>query len=111
MIMAEEQTQKPEPSERQKRRLERMERVKKASSRPRVRVVPTSEEKRNALRRLPDRIGFLDEGSVEWPNDTFTHNRIRDGDVTIEEPTQEQKAEREGRGRRRQEEPPPATTT
>jgi hypothetical protein len=101
--MAEEQKQ-AEPSERKKRRLERMERVKKASSRPRVRVVPTSEEKRKALRRLPDRIGFLEEGSVEWPNDTFTRNRIRDGDVTLEEP---QKTESRATGR---EEPPLATS-
>ena len=28
-------------------------------------------------------IGVLSEGSIVWPNDTFTHNRIRYGDVTV----------------------------
>ena len=28
--------------------------------------------------------GFPTTGSVEWPLDTFTRRRLRDGDVTIE---------------------------
>jgi hypothetical protein len=83
--MAEEQQQKPEPSARKKRQLERLARIKSLTTPKRVRVTPTSEEKRNALQRLPDRIGFRAEGSVEWPDDQFTKRRVRDGDVTVEE--------------------------
>jgi hypothetical protein len=93
------QAQKPEPSERQKRRLARLAAVNKQMAIPRVRVVPTSDAKRNALRNPPGRIGFLDEGSVEWPYDTFTKRRERDGDITVEktaEQVEQTRRERQG---------------
>ncbi len=29
-------------------------------------------------------LAFREDGSAEWPDDSFTHRRIMDGDVTIE---------------------------
>ncbi len=37
-------------------------------------------------------IGFPDEGPAEWPDDSFTHRRMMDGDITNEEPSQSRKA-------------------
>lgn len=55
-----------------------------------VRVLPTSDLIRKYLKHQPSRIGWLKEGSVEWPLDTFTRNRLRDGDITIEAPQEQQ---------------------
>jgi len=49
-----------------------------------VRVLPANDMIRKYLKHQPSRIGWLKEGSVEWPLDTFTRNRLRDGDITIE---------------------------
>jgi hypothetical protein len=51
-----------------------------------VRVLPTSDLIRKYLKHQPSKIGWLKEGSVEWPWDSFTRNRLRDGDITIEPP-------------------------
>lgn len=50
-----------------------------------VRVVPANDMLRKYLKHGLTKVGFLAEGSAEWPNDQFTRNRIREGDVTIEE--------------------------
>jgi hypothetical protein len=50
----------------------------------RIRVLPKNDELRKTLRHASG-IAFPAEGSVEWPNDTFTQRRIRDGDVTVEQ--------------------------
>jgi hypothetical protein len=91
--MAEQQQpqQKPEPSARKKRQLERLALVKSLTQAPRVRVVPTNDELRKVLKHPSGGIAFHEGStSVEWPFDTFTKNRIRDGDVTIEERQQEE---------------------
>jgi hypothetical protein len=49
-----------------------------------VRVSPRDESIRKLLRHPLRGRGFPSTGSVEWPLDTFTRRRIRDGDVTIE---------------------------
>jgi hypothetical protein len=51
-----------------------------------VRVLPTSDLIRKYLKHQPSKIAWLKEGSVEWPWDSFTRNRLRDGDITIEPP-------------------------
>jgi len=33
---------------------------------------------------------FRTEGSSDWPDDSFTHRRIADGDVTVEEVKKEE---------------------
>jgi hypothetical protein len=48
-----------------------------------VRVLPKNEQIRKYLKHHPSRVGFLAEGSAEWPNDVFTKRRIADGDVSI----------------------------
>jgi hypothetical protein len=50
-----------------------------------VRVVPKNAELRKYLKHGVTKVGFLAEGSAEWPNDSFTRKRIKDGDVTVEE--------------------------
>ena len=51
-----------------------------------VRVLPKNDDIRRVMRHGVTRVGFPSSGgSVEWPNDTFTKRRIKDGDVTIEE--------------------------
>jgi hypothetical protein len=90
--MADQQQQKPEPSERKKRRLARIALVKSQTQTPRVRVVPKNDELRKVLKHPTTGMAFRESGSVEWPHDTFTKRRIRDGDITIEERAQERKA-------------------
>jgi hypothetical protein len=51
-----------------------------------VRVLPKNDMIRKYIKHQPSRIGWLKEGSVEWPLDQFTRNRLRDGDVIIETP-------------------------
>jgi hypothetical protein len=50
-----------------------------------VRVNPRDEGMRKLLRHPLRGRGFPSTGSVEWPLDTFTRRRIRDGDVMIVE--------------------------
>lgn len=75
---------KPEKSLRLQRREERMDFVRKAKEPRKVRVTPAREELRKLLKH-PNAGGFRSSGSVEWPLDTFTKRRIKDGDVTVEE--------------------------
>jgi hypothetical protein len=49
-----------------------------------VRVLPTRDDIRKHIKHPISKVGFLAEGSVEWPLDQFTRRRIADGDVTIE---------------------------
>lgn len=49
-----------------------------------VRVLPKNDLIRKYIKHQPSKIGWLSEGSVEWPLDSFTRNRLRDGDITIE---------------------------
>jgi hypothetical protein len=53
-----------------------------------VRVIPRDEGIRKLLRHPLRGRGFPSTGSVEWPLDTFTRRRIRDGDVTVEKPVE-----------------------
>ena len=50
-------------------------------------VEPKMEGKLRKLLRHPFAITQFDrEGKAVWPDDQFTHRRIRDGDVTLEPP-------------------------
>jgi hypothetical protein len=51
---------------------------------PRVRVTPKDDTIRGLIKH-PSGVKFPAEGSVEWPLDSFTRRRIRDGDVTVED--------------------------
>jgi hypothetical protein len=73
---------------RDKRRLERMKRIAEQNKPRRVRVVPRDDVIRRDIVHPVNNISFPPQGgSVEWPLDAFTQRRIRDGDVTVEEPT------------------------
>jgi hypothetical protein len=63
---------------------ERLRLIAEARRIPRVRVEPTSEEFRRAIRH-PSGMRFRPEGSVEWPNDRFTQRRVAEGSVRIVE--------------------------
>jgi len=49
-----------------------------------MKVWPKNDEMRKLLKH--GIVGFPAEGAAEWPDDSFTHRRIMDGDVTAEEP-------------------------
>ena len=50
----------------------------------RVRVEPRDDNMRRLLRH-PNGMAFRTKGSVEWPNDTFTKRRLKDGSVKLAE--------------------------
>jgi hypothetical protein len=74
---------------------QRLQAVAAAKKIPRVRVEPTSDAYRQAIRH-PNSGGFRPTGSVEWPNDRFTQRRVAEGAVKIVESA-------EGRQERHQE--------
>jgi hypothetical protein len=63
---------------------DRVERIRKLAARPGIRVVPRDDDMRRLLKH-PRAGGFRSEGSLEWPDDTFTQRRLRDGSVKAEE--------------------------
>jgi hypothetical protein len=58
----------------------------------RVRVNPTNDAIRKGIAHPSGNIRFPESGSVEWPNDSFTKRRIREGSVTLEGGKQQPKA-------------------
>jgi hypothetical protein len=72
-----------------------------------IRVVPADGEGFTAdgMRRLlkhPTAGGFRSEGDIEWPNDTFTKKRLKEGSVKLAE--QKKQGERQDRSRQTQRE-------
>lgn len=73
------------PTERQKRLQARKDRIAALIPKvERVRVTPKDDNIRKFIRH-PLGIAFPESGSVEWPLDSFTRRRLRDGSVTREE--------------------------
>jgi len=58
---------------------------------PGVRVLPSDDDMRRFLKH-PRAGGFRSTGSVEWPNDTFTQRRLRDGSVKLEDAAEQKSA-------------------
>jgi hypothetical protein len=83
---------------------ERLERIKAARppSALGVRVVPATDVLRKVLKH-PRGARFPSEGSAEWPNDTFTKRRLKEGAVTLE---QSQQSEQEHNGKEQSEKKP-----
>jgi hypothetical protein len=48
-----------------------------------VMVLPKNEEMRKLLKHPSGDIKFRPEGPIDWPDDSFTHRRLADGDVTL----------------------------
>ena len=78
---------------------ERTERMHKLHARPGIRVEPVNDDMRRLLKH-PKAGHFRSEGSMEWPDDTFTHRRLRDGDIKVTEKVEEKVEEKA-------EQPPP----
>jgi hypothetical protein len=87
------------PGQRMKARLQRVKDMKRVEG---VRVVPadgdgfTADDMRRLLKH-PSAGGFRSSGDIEWPNDTFTKRRLREGSIKLAEQKQEGE-----RGRSRQ---------
>ena len=66
-----------------------------------VRVVATDEKYRKALKHGVTGKRFMPDigQSVEWPNDTYTHRRLKEGSVKLEESPQQK---RQGEGERQE---------
>ena len=69
---------------------ERTERMRKMHTRPGIRVEPANDDMRRVLAH-PRAGHFRSEGSMEWPDDTFTYRRLRDGDIKRVEAKDEHK--------------------
>jgi len=52
-----------------------------------IKVVPKNDTIRKQIKH-PVAGKFRAQGSMDWPDDSFTARRIRDGDVTVEEQPQ-----------------------
>jgi hypothetical protein len=72
-------TQVMTPGQRQKARLQRLRVPAPIKS---VRVEPRDATMRRLLKH-PKAGGFRSEGSIEWPDDTFTHRRLKEGSVRL----------------------------
>lgn len=70
------------PSQRQKARLQRIKDA--APQKPGLRVEPRDETMRRLLKH-PRAGGFRSDGSVEWPDDTFTYRRLKEGSIKLEQ--------------------------
>ena len=58
-------------------------RFQKLRQRPGIRVVPKNDDMRRLLKH-PHTGHFRAEGGLEWPDDSFTFKRLRDGDIIRE---------------------------
>jgi hypothetical protein len=54
-----------------------------------VNVIPKNDTIRKLIKH-PVAGAFRSEGSSNWPDDTFTHRRLADGDITLEEVKKEE---------------------
>jgi len=50
-----------------------------------MRVWPKNEEMKRMLRHA-NGTGFREDGTADWPDDSFTARRVRDGDILLKEP-------------------------
>ncbi len=93
-----EPVQAPQENLRHQRRIKRLQRLKDA--RPEVKmvnVVLVDERHRPVLKHQPSGIGFKDSGGAVWPDDNFTHRRLRDGSVKLADEKPEAKPEAKSR--------------
>lgn len=58
-----------------------------------MKVWPKNDQMRKALRHPINNVPFNAEGPMEWPDDSFTHRRLQDGDVLLKDPTSEKHIE------------------
>jgi hypothetical protein len=85
---------------------QRIGRIKVPAARPGIRVEPRDADMRRLLKH-PNGARFRPEGSIEWPDDQFTHRRIRDGSVKVVEPPHDEPPEKAGDEQPEHEQPEP----
>lgn len=51
-----------------------------------MKVWPKNDQLRKVLRHPSNNVAFHPEGPMEWPDDSFTHRRLQDGDVLLKDP-------------------------
>ena len=57
-----------------------------------MKVWAANEDMQKLLKHPISKVGFRDMNSpANWPDDAFTRRRIRDGDVTLEQPKKKEK--------------------
>jgi hypothetical protein len=76
------------PGQRMKARIQKVKTAKKVEG---VRVEPANDDMRRLLKH-PSAGGFRSVGDIEWPNDTFTKRRLREGSIKLAEKKEEQPA-------------------
>jgi hypothetical protein len=59
-----------------------------------MKVLPKNDDVRRVLSH-PIAGKFRAEGTSEWPDDSFTSRRLRDGDITVEEAKHKEVAEKD----------------
>jgi hypothetical protein len=102
--MVDVKTEVQTPGQRAKARLQRVKNMKRVEG---VRVVPadgdgfTADDMRRLLKH-PSAGGFRSSGDIEWPNDTFTKRRLREGSIKLAE--QKKNGEQKDRSRQTQRE-------
>jgi hypothetical protein len=84
------QPEKAKPSKRRQHQLDRLQLIKENRMVPRVRVLPRDDKARKNIKH-PRAGVFRSSGSMEWPNDTFTKRRLREGVVTLDQRSGEQR--------------------
>jgi hypothetical protein len=72
-------TKMPTPSERMEARIKKVADINRV---PGVRVEPADDDMRRLLKH-PTAGGFRAEGPIEWPNDTFTFRRLKEGSIKL----------------------------
>ena len=71
---------------------ERVDRMRKTNTRPGIRVEPANDDMRRVMAH-PRAGHFRSQGSMVWPDDTFTYRRLRDGDIKRVEKDEKQDSE------------------
>lgn len=51
-----------------------------------VKVWPKNDHMRKLLKHPSNNIPFRESGPLDWPDDSFTHRRVKDGDVLLSDP-------------------------
>jgi hypothetical protein len=82
-------------------RMAKMQEANKQQAARIIRVTPANDDMRRLLRH-PRAGGFPASGAVDWPDDRFTHRRIADGDIKVEQ-AQAQKEPPDKRSHRKHE--------
>ncbi len=51
-----------------------------------VLVWPKDDVMRKHLKHPHNNVSFREQGPIDWPDDQFTHRRLEDGDVLLNDP-------------------------